>query len=63
MDDQRIEARPAFGGEDLGHRFVLGRIGAQPINGLGREGDQLALDQGLGSMGNGLGQMSFPVAI
>lgn len=63
MDDQRIEARPVLGGEDLGYRFVLCRIGAKSIDGLGREGDELAFDQGLGGMGNGLGQMSFPVAI
>jgi hypothetical protein len=63
MDDQRIEARPALGREDLGYSFVLCRIGAEPIDGLGREGDELAFDQGLGGTGNGLGQMSFLVAI
>jgi hypothetical protein len=63
MDDQRIEARPALGGEDLGDCFVPRCVGAKPVDGLGREGDELAFDQGLGGMGNGLGQMSFPVAI
>ena len=62
MDDQRIEARPSLGREDLGDGPVLRRVGAEPVDGLGREGDKLAFDQGLGGMGDGLGQMSFPVA-
>jgi len=63
MDDQRIEARPLLRGKDLGDGFVLRRIGAEPINGLGRKGDELPFDQGLGGIGNGLGQATFPVAI
>ncbi len=62
MDDQRIEVRPALGRKDLGDGPVLRRVGAEPIDGLGREGDELAFDQGLGGMGDGLGQKSFPVA-
>src|SRR5262245_59688600 len=42
MDDQRIEARPLLGGEDLGHRARVESTGAEPVNRLGREGDNLA---------------------
>ena len=46
MRDQRIEARPALGLEDLRHSRAVGGIGGEAINGLGRDGDQLtALEQ------------------
>jgi len=60
MDDQRVEARPALGGEDLGDRLIAGCVGAQAIDGLGRKGDEPARDQGFGSLGDGLGQTCFP---
>ncbi len=55
MDDQRVEARPALGGEDRGHRPVVGGIAAQPIDGLGGEGDQPAGAQQLGARGDVFG--------
>ena len=42
MDDQRVEARPAFGRVDARYRFRIGRIGGQAVNGLGRNGDRFA---------------------
>ena len=45
MHDQRIEARPPLGGEDGGHRFAVGGVGAQAIDGLGGEGDQPSAGQ------------------
>lgn len=62
MDNQRIEARSALGREDLGDGLVLRRVGAEPVDGLGREGDELAFDQSLGGMSDGMGQLRFPVA-
>ncbi len=62
MDDEGIEARPALGRVDLGDGLVLRRVGAEPIDGLGRKGDELAFDQSLGGMGDGMGQLRFPVA-
>jgi hypothetical protein len=50
MHDERIEARPALGGEDRGDRAVAGGIAAEAIDGLGRERDQLALAQGAGGV-------------
>ena len=55
MDDQRIEQRAALGGKDRGHRLAIGSVGAQAIDGLGREGDQAAVLQDAGSLGNALG--------
>ncbi len=40
--DQRVEARPILGGEDRGDRTLVGRIGAEAIDGLGRKRDQPA---------------------
>ena len=42
VDDQGIEAGPALGFEDARHRPVVGRVGAQAVDGLGREGDEAA---------------------
>ena len=47
MHDQRIEARPLLGGEDLGDGGRVERIGAEPIDGLGREGDDIAAGERL----------------
>ena len=40
MHDQRVEARPALGGEDRGDGTLVRRIAAEPIHGLGRERDE-----------------------
>ena len=42
MGDQRIEARPALGGIEPGDGLAIAGIGAEPIDGLGRERDQPA---------------------
>jgi hypothetical protein len=55
VDDQRVEARPALNHKDLGNGAVVGRIRTEPINGLGREGDELARAQQSGSLGDCLG--------
>ena len=52
MHDQRIEQRAALGGEDRGHRFAIGGVGAQAVNRLGGEGDQPAVSQDAGGFGN-----------
>ena len=57
MQDQRVEARPPLGGEDRGDGPLVGCVGAEPIDRLGRKGDELsraqqpggALDRGCGS--------------
>jgi len=52
MDDQRVEARPALGGEDRGHRPVVGGVAAQAIDGFGGEGDQPSGPQQLSAGGD-----------
>ena len=42
MHDERVETRPALGLEHCGDSAVVGRVGTQPVNGLGREGDEPA---------------------
>jgi hypothetical protein len=42
MHDQRIEGGPALGREDRGHGAVVAGVGAEPVDGLGREGDERA---------------------
>jgi hypothetical protein len=39
MDDQRIEAGPALGGEDRRHGAVVGGVAPEAVNGLCGEGD------------------------
>ena len=49
--DQRIELRPSLGFEDGGDGAFVGGVAAQAVDGLGREGDQPALEneaRGLG---------------
>ena len=43
MHDQGIEQRAALGGEDRGHGFAIGGVGAQAVDRLGGEGDQAAV--------------------
>jgi len=45
MDDQRIEARPGLRLEDPCHGPVVRRIGPEPVDRLGRKGDQPTLAQ------------------
>ncbi len=42
MRDQRIERRPALGRVEPRHRRAIGGVGAEPVNGLGGEGDKPA---------------------
>jgi len=48
MDDDRVVRRPALGREDAPHRLGIAGVGAEPIDGLGGEGDQTADPQYLG---------------
>ena len=41
VDDQRVVARALLGLEDAGDRPGVGRVGGQPVHGLGRHGHQL----------------------
>jgi hypothetical protein len=45
MHDQRVEPGPILGREDPRHRQIGSGIAAQPIDRLGRKGDQLTLAQ------------------
>ena len=45
MHNQRVEARSSFCGEDRSDTFVASRVAANPVDSLGREGDQLAAAQ------------------
>ena len=45
MHDQWVEARPALGGEDSGDGALVGRVGAEAVDRLGRERDELAAAQ------------------
>ena len=53
MGDQRIEGRPALGLVEPGDRGRIGRIGAEAIDGLGRERDQPAFGQNARSRRHG----------
>ena len=46
MGDQRVESRPALGLVKPGNRRRIGSVGTEAIDGLGRERDQPALQQG-----------------
>ena len=54
MHDQRVEARPLLGGEDLGDGGRVERIGAEPIDRLGGEGDDVAPSERFGCLPDGL---------
>ena len=45
MDDERIELWPPLGLEYRCDRFAIARVGAEPVNRLGREGDKPAVTQ------------------
>ena len=42
VQDQRVEGRAVLGGEDAGDGAVVGRVGAEAVDGFGREGDEAA---------------------
>jgi len=42
MNDQRVEARPPLCRENLGNGGFVGRIAAEPIDGLGGESDEMS---------------------
>ena len=45
VGDQRIERRSALGLIEAGDRLGVGGVGAEPVDGLGREGDEAARGQ------------------
>ena len=53
MGDQRIEGRPALGLVEPGNGRRVGGVGAEPIDGLGRERDQPAFRQAARGRGHG----------
>ncbi len=64
MDNQRVEAGPAFDLEDARHSVLLRGIGAEAIDGFGWEGDNTAGAQPLRRGGDGLGvNVTSPCAI
>ena len=52
MHDQGVEQRAPLGGENRGHGFAVGGVGAQPVNRLSREGDKAAILQDAGGLRN-----------
>ncbi len=63
MGDQRIEGRTALGGVKPGDGLAIAGIGAEPIDGLGRERDQPAsLEAGGGGLDRGLSAFTTRVA-
>ena len=53
MTDQRVEARPPFGGEDARHRLAVRGIGGEAVDRLRRQRDQLAARQRRGGIADG----------
>ena len=51
VGDEGVEARPLLGGVDARHRRRIGRVGAQPVDRLRREGDEPAAPQDRGRLG------------
>ena len=54
MHDQRVEARPLFGGEHFGDGARIERIATESIDGLGGKGDNLASGQRLRGLPDGV---------
>ena len=54
MHDQRVEARPLFGGKHLGDGARVERIGAEPVDGLGGKGHDIAAGKRLGRSPDGV---------
>ena len=55
MGDERVEGRAAFGLVDPRDGAPVGRVGAEAIDGLGREGDQAAGGEHARRVGNRCG--------
>ena len=53
VHDQGVEARPRLGGEDPGDGPLLGGVGPQAVDRLGRKGDEAAGGEALDSLGDG----------
>ena len=53
MRDQRIERRPALGGVEPRDGGAVGGVGAEPVDGLGRERDQAAVGEAARGVGDG----------
>src|SRR5262249_47735395 len=53
MGDQRVEGGAALGLVDAGDRIRIGRIGSEPIDRLGGEGDQAAGGKAAGGRSGG----------
>ena len=45
MGDERVEPRPILGAVDPGHRLGPRGVGAEAVDGLGREGDETPFEQ------------------
>ena len=54
MGDQRIERRPALGGVDRGDGAVVGRVGGEAVDRLGRHRDEAAGVEARGGFGDRL---------
>src|ERR1700752_1157803 len=52
MDDERMLGGPALQREDLRDGLFVGRVGAEPIHGLGGKRDHLAVGEGTGRLGD-----------
>ena len=52
MDDQRVEFGASLGREHAGDGAVVGRIGAEAVDGFGREGDEAAAPENTGRFGD-----------
>ena len=52
MHDQRVERRPALGGEDARDRPVVGRVAAEAVDRLGRERDEAACGEDRAAAGD-----------
>ena len=52
VGDEGVEGGTAFCGINQGHGGIICRIGAEAIDGLGGEGDELALTKGFSGCGD-----------
>ena len=55
MDDEGVVGRASLHVVDPGDRDRIGGISGQPVDGLGRDGDQTAVRQAAGGLG-GIGE-------
>ena len=59
MGNQRVEARAPLGLIEACHRFRIGRITGQPVDGLGRHGDEPARPQHICGTGQHLWRRGY----